>query len=233
MYKRVLVKISGEALSCESGKGIDFDMLDRVAEEIKDVVKEGIGISIVIGGGNFWRGKEGDLLRKTTSDYMGMLATAINAMALQDMLERKNIATRIQTSLHIEKISEEYNINKTNEMIDKSYVPIFACGSGSPFFTTDTAAVLKAIETDADIVLLAKNVDAIYDKDPSKYSDAKKYKNITFKEILEKNIKAIDKTAASLCMDNNVNVVLFGIKEKGNILKAVLGEKIGTKITNN
>lgn len=182
--------------------------------------------------GNFWRGREGVGIEKTTSDYMGMLATTMNGLALQDTLENIGIATRIQTAITMGKIGEGYNTKKSNELISKNVVTIFTCGTGNPFFSTDTAAIMRAIEIKADIILLAKNVDGLYTKDPKKYADAAMISKITFKEVLEKDLKAVDTAGITLCREWNKDVLLFGLKEKGAMYRAAMGEKIGTLITN-
>ena len=182
--------------------------------------------------GNFWRGREGVGIEKTTSDYMGMLATTMNGLALQDTLENIGIATRIQTAITMGKIGEGYNTKKSNELISKNVVTIFTCGTGNPFFSTDTAAIMRAIEIKADIILLAKNVDGLYTKDPKKYTDAVMISKITFKEVLEKDLKAVDTAGITLCREWNKDVLLFGLKEKGAMYRAAMGEKIGTLITN-
>lgn len=182
--------------------------------------------------GNFWRGREGVGIEKTTSDYMGMLATTMNGLALQDTLENIGIATRIQTAITMGKIGEGYNTKKSNELISKNVVTIFTCGTGNPFFSTDTAAIMRAIEIKADIILLAKNVDGLYTKDPKKYVDAAMISKITFKEVLEKDLKAVDTAGITLCREWNKDVLLFGLKEKGAMYRAAMGEKIGTLITN-
>lgn len=230
-YKRVLLKLSGGALAGNEGKGIDFDILNRMCEEIKEINESGIQISIVIGGGNFWRGREGGEITRATSDYMGMLATAINALAMQDVLEKLGVGARIQTSMDIEKIAEPYNQRTTIESLEQGIVVIYACGTGSPFFTTDTAAALKAIETQSELVLLAKNVDALYTGDPNKDVDAQKIDRIPYLDIINKDLRALDATAAALCMENHIPIMMFGIKTPRNLVKAAQGEHIGTLIT--
>ncbi len=230
-YKRVLLKLSGGALSGQEGKGIDFDILKRMCTEIKEINESGIQISIVIGGGNFWRGREGEEITRATSDYMGMLATAINALAMQDVFEKLGVRARIQTSMDIEKIAEPYNQKTTIESLEQGMVVIYACGTGSPFFTTDTAAALKAIETESELVLLAKNIDALYTADPNKDVDAQRIDKIHYLDIINKDLKAIDATAAALCMENKIPIMMFGITTPRNLVKAANGEHIGTLIT--
>ena len=232
-FKRVLLKLSGGALAGDEGKGINFDILKRMCEEIKEIVESGIQISIVIGGGNFWRGREGEEITRATSDYMGMLATAINALAMQDVLEKIGVKARIQTSMDIEKIAEPYNQKTTIESLEQGMVVIYACGTGSPFFTTDTAAALKAIETESELVILAKNIDAVYTADPNKDVDAQRIEKISYLDIINKDLKAIDATAAALCMENHIPIMMFGIKTPKNLVKAANGEHIGTLITDN
>lgn len=230
-YKRVLLKLSGGALSAPEGKGIDFEVLNRICEEIKEISESGIQLSIVIGGGNFWRGREGEEIERATSDYMGMLATTINALALQDVLEKKGINARIQTSMNIEKIAEPYNQRITRDKLEKGEIVIFACGTGSPFFTTDTAAAIKAIETQSEIVLLAKNIDALYTSDPRVDLEAKRIEKVGYLDIINKDLKALDATAASLCMENNIPIMMFGITTPRNLVRAASGEHIGTLIS--
>ena len=230
--RRVMLKLSGEALAGEKHFGFSDDVIFRVADQVKRAVDRGIEVAIVIGGGNFWRGREGVGIEKTTSDYMGMLATTMNGLALQDTLENMGIATRIQTAITMGKIGEGYNTKKSNELISKNVVTIFTCGTGNPFFSTDTAAIMRAIEIKADIILLAKNVDGLYTKDPKKYKDAAMISKITFKEVLEKDLKAVDTAGITLCREWNKDVLLFGLKEKGAMYRAAMGEKIGTLITN-
>ena len=219
------------ALSGDEGKGINFDILNRMCEEIKEINESGIQISIVIGGGNFWRGREGEEITRATSDYMGMLATAINALAMQDVLEKLGVKARIQTSMDIEKIADPYNQKTTIESLEQGMVVIYACGTGSPFFTTDTAAALKAIETESELVILAKNIDALYTADPNKDVDAQRIEKISYLDIINKDLKAIDATAAALCMENHIPIMMFGIKTPRNLVKAANGEHIGTLIT--
>ncbi|MFA5637338.1 MAG: UMP kinase [Anaerovoracaceae bacterium] len=230
-YKRVLIKISGEALAGEDRVGINEEVLNKVALEIREVQKLGVEIGIVVGGGNFWRGKTSKSMDRATADYMGMLATVINSLALKDALESKGLKTRVHTAIEMRAVAEPYIRLRAMKQLSNKEVVIFGAGTGSPFFSTDTTAALRAAEIEADVILLAKNVDAVYEEDPEKNPNAKKYDRITFQEILENHLEVIDSTAASLCMDNNIPVHIFGISEEGNIVKAVLGETIGTLIT--
>ena len=232
MYKRILVKLSGEAIGQEDGRGIDSDKLERVANQIVDLNKAGVEVAIVIGAGNFWRGKYGgDYIKRTTSDYMGMLATTLNALALQEMLESKDVQTRVQTAIEMKQVAEPYIRRKAVRHLEKGRVVIFACGTGSPYFTTDSAAALRAVEMDSDVILLAKNVDGVYDKDPNKFADAKKYDTLTYMEVIEQGLQVMDTTATTLCMDNNIPILVFGLEGDGNIKRAMLGEKIGTIVS--
>ena len=230
-YKRVLIKISGEALAGEDRVGINEEVLNKVALEIREVQKLGVEIGIVVGGGNFWRGRTSKSMDRATADYMGMLATVINSLALKDALESKGLKTRVHTAIEMRAVAEPYIRLRAMKQLSNKEVVIFGAGTGSPFFSTDTTAALRAAEIEADVILLAKNVDAVYEEDPEKNPNAKKYDRITFQEILENHLEVIDSTAASLCMDNNIPVHIFGISEEGNIVKAVLGETIGTLIT--
>ena len=231
-YKRVLLKLSGEALAGEKGFGIDFDVVQRVGKEIKKIIDLGIEVGIVIGGGNIWRGRDGKGMDRTTADHMGMLATCINALALQDSLERLNVETRVQTAIEMREIAEPFIRRRALRHLEKGRVVIFGAGSGNPYFTTDTVAALRAAELEANVMLLAKNVDGVYDKDPNKYSDAKKIDKLTYLDILEMELEVIDSTAASLCKDNNIPIIIFGLSDKDSILKAISGEKIGTIVCN-
>ena len=230
IYKRVLIKVSGEALAGEKHFGLDSDMLSKVAKEIKIVSDMGVEIAVVAGGGNFWRGAQNGHMDRTRADHMGMLATVMNCLALADALETENLTVRVQTAIEMREIAEQYIRNRATRHLEKGRITIFGCGTGNPFFTTDTAAALRAVEIDADVILLAKNIDAVYDKDPNKYEDAKKYDQLTHSEVLTKDLKVIDSTAASMCKDNNVKIHVFGIKDPHNIVRAICGEKIGTII---
>jgi uridylate kinase len=230
-YKRIILKISGEALAGAGRFGLDDEMLGMVAEEIGELTSLGVQTSVVVGGGNFWRGRTSEHMDRATADYMGMLATIINALALQSALENAGIKTRVQTAIEMREIAEPYIRRKAIAQMDRGDVVIFAAGTGNPFFSTDTTAALRAAEVEADVILLAKRIDAVYSDDPEKNPNAVRYTKITHQEILEKELKVMDSTAASLCRDNKIPVHVFAISEKGNILKAVTGEEIGTLIT--
>ncbi|MBR6504757.1 MAG: UMP kinase [Clostridia bacterium] len=227
-YKRVLLKLSGEALAGDKKTGIDAETIGKICDEIKNIVELGVEVTIVVGGGNFWRGRYGHQMERTTSDYMGMLATAINALGLQDALEARGVHTRVQTAIEMREIAEPYIKRKAQKHLQKGRVVIFACGTGSPFFSTDTGAALRAAEMDAEVIMLAKTIDGVYSADPKLYKDAIKYDEITYLDILNKDLKVMDSTATSLCRDNNIPLVVFGIDEPENIVKIIKGEKIGT-----
>lgn len=229
-YKRVMLKLSGEALAGADGFGIDFSVATRIAKEIKELVDMGIEVGAVVGGGNIWRGREGEGMDRTTADHMGMLATCINALALQDSLENIGVTTRVQTAIEMKAVAEPFIRRRAMRHLEKGRVVIFGAGSGNPYFSTDTAAALRAAEIEAEVILLAKKVDGVYDKDPNKYSDAKKFDTLSHIEVLEKGLQVMDSTATSLCMDNNIPILVFGLDEGGNIKKAIMGEKIGTLV---
>ncbi|MDV3425660.1 MAG: UMP kinase [Bacillota bacterium] len=230
-YKRILLKISGEALSGKKGSGFDFDFTNRISNEIKEIVEMGVQVGLVVGGGNIWRGRTGEGMDRTTADYMGMLATCINALALQDSLENIGVLTRVQTAIEMREVAEPFIRRRAMRHLEKGRVVIFAAGTGNPYFSTDTTAALRAAEIEADVILLAKNVDAVYDKDPNKYKDAKKYDKLSYMEVLDQGLQVMDSTATSLCMDNNIPIHVFGLEQEGNIKRAVLGEKIGTLVS--
>ncbi len=229
-YKRILLKLSGEALAGERKIGVNAETLGKICDEIKKVVELGVEISVVVGGGNFWRGRYGHEMERTTSDYMGMLATAMNGLALQDALETRGIYTRLQTAIEMREIAEPYIKRKAIKHLEKGRVVIFACGTGNPYFTTDTAAALRAAETEAQVILFAKTIDGVYSADPKINSQAIKYDEITYLDILNKDLKVIDSTAISLCRDNKIPLIVFGIEDPKNIVKIVKGEKLGTII---
>jgi len=229
-YKRVLLKISGEALAGEKKFGLDEDTISTVARQIKEVHDLGVQIAIVVGGGNFWRGRTSKSMDRATADYMGMLATVINAMALQDACEAIDVPTRVQTAIEMREVAEPYIRRKAVHHLDKGKVVIFGAGTGNPFFSTDTTAALRAAEIDADVILLAKKIDAVYSDDPEVNPNAERYESLTHWDLLEKDLKVMDSTAASLCRDNKIDIQVFGIAEEGNVMKAVCGEKIGTII---
>ncbi len=227
-YKRVLLKLSGEALAGENKTGISPEVVDDITEQVKELKDLGVEVAIVVGGGNFWRGKYGHNMEKTTSDYMGMLATTINALALQDALEAKGMFTRVQTAIEMREIAEPYIKRKATKHLEKGRIVIFAAGTGNPFFTTDTCAALRAAEIDAEVILVAKTIDGVYSADPKLDPNAIKYDEITYLDILNKDLKVMDSTATSLCKDNGIPLIVFAMSEKGNMLKAVKGERVGT-----
>ena len=229
-YKRVLLKISGEALAGEASRGLDFDMIGRVCDVIQQCCAIGVQIGVVVGGGNFWRGLKdgGDKMVRVRADHMGMLATAINALAVADVLEQKGVEVRVQTAIEMRSVAEPYIRSKAIRHLEKGRVVIFGCGTGNPFFSTDTAAVLRAAEIDADVILLAKNIDGVYSADPKKNPDAVKYDTITYGDVLAQRLQVMVSTATSLSMDNKIPVLLFALKDPYNIIRALRGEKIGT-----
>lgn len=230
VYKRVIIKLSGEALAGEKGNGIDEKVLSEITEQIKAVKELGVEIGIVVGGGNFWRGRQGTEMDRSQADHMGMLATVINALAIQDALERKNAPTRVQTALTITRVAEPYILRKAMSHLGKGRIVIFACGTGNPYFTTDTAAALRTAEIGAEVLLLAKNVDGIYDSDPKLNKDAKKLDSVSYKDYIAQGLKAMDTTAITICMENKIPVLAFGLFEENALLRAVTGEQIGTLI---
>ncbi|WP_166237913.1 UMP kinase [Paenibacillus turpanensis] len=233
VYKRVVLKLSGEALSGQAGYGIDAGMITTVAEQVQDVVELGVEVAVVVGGGNIWRGISGSAkgIDRATADYMGMLATVMNALALQDGLEKIGVPTRVQTSINMQQVAEPYIRRRAIRHLEKGRVVIFAGGTGNPYFSTDTTAALRAAEIEAEVILMAKNkVDGVYSADPFKDANAEKYERLTFLEVLNKGLGVMDSTASSLCMDNNIPLIVFSITEQGNIKRAVLGEKIGTVV---
>lgn len=232
-YKRILLKLSGEALAGKQGTGIDPEVLSALSDEIKALVEMGVEVGIVIGGGNIHRGVAGATkgMDRTTSDHMGMLATIINSIALQDSLERIGVYTRVLTAIEMKKIAEPYIRRRAVRHLEKKRVVIFAGGTGNPYFTTDTAAALRASEIDADVILKATKVDGIYDKDPMEHSDAVRFDNLSYIDVLNKGIKVMDSTAITFCMDNEIDIKVFNVFEKGNIQRVVIGEDIGTTVT--
>lgn len=227
-YKRVLLKLSGEALAGERKNGVDAQILGNICDKVKEVTDMGVQVSIVVGGGNFWRGRYGHEMERTTSDYMGMLATTINGLALQDALETRGIHTRLQTAIEMRQIAEPYIKRKAIKHLDKGRVVIFACGTGNPYFSTDTGAALRAAETESEVILLAKTIDGVYSADPKEDKNAVKYDEISYLDILNKDLKVMDSTATSLCRDNKIPLVVFGIDDPDNIVKIIKGERIGT-----
>jgi uridylate kinase len=229
-YKRVLLKISGEALAAGKKTGLDDDMLAKVARDVKALVDMGVEVAVVVGGGNFWRGRTSPNMDRATADYMGMLATCINALALQDAFEQIGMDTRVQTAIEMREVAEPYIRRRALKQLSEKKVVIFAAGIGSPFFSTDTCAALRAAEMNCDVILLAKKVDAVYDSDPETNPTAKRFKELTHTEVLERDLKVMDSTAASLCRDNKITIHVFGIAEENSIMRACMGEDIGTVI---
>ena len=229
-YKRILLKISGEALAGEASRGLDFGVIGEVCEVIKECTQMGVQVGIVVGGGNFWRGvKDGaGRMERTRADHMGMMATTLNCLALADVLEQMSVEVRVQTAIEMRAIAEPYIRSRAIRHLEKGRVVIFGCGTGNPFFSTDTAAVLRAAEIDADIILLAKNIDGVYSADPNKDPNAVKYDFISYDDVLAQHLQVMDFTATSLSMDNKIPVLLFALKDPKNILRAVMGEQIGT-----
>ena len=229
-YKRILLKISGEALAGEGRFGISEEMTGRVARQVKEVHDLGVEVAIVVGGGNFWRGRSSNDIDRATADYMGMLATVMNALALQSALLAVGVKAKVQTAIEMREIAEPYARRKAISQLEHKDVVIFGAGTGNPFFSTDTTAALRAAEIDAEVILLAKKVDAVYSDDPEQNPNAIRYEELTHREVLEKDLKVMDSTAASLCRDNSICIHVFAIAEDGNVIKAVCGEKIGTVI---
>lgn len=231
-YKRILLKISGEALAGSKGTGLDFETLESIAKVVKECNDAGVQIAIVVGGGNFWRGRSGGNMDRTRADHMGMLATVINSLAMQSALEAVGVPTRVQTAIEMRQIAEPYIRGKADRHMEKGRVVIFGCGTGNPFFSTDTAAALRAAEIEADAIFLAKKVDAVYDSDPAVNPNAKRFDNLTYIEVLNRGLGVMDSTATSLCMDNNIPILVFGIDDPQNIIRVLNGEKIGTIVSN-
>ena len=229
MYKRVLLKISGEALSGGTGFGINNDVVSEISLGIKKLNDVGVEVAVVVGGGNFWRGRTSQGMDRTTADYIGMLATVMNAMALQDSLENIGVPTRVQTGIEMNKVAEPYIRRRAVRHLEKGRVVVFGAGTGNPYFSTDTAAALRAAEMEADVILLAKNVDAVYDKDPKEHPDAKKFTKLSYMEVINREIKVMDSTATSLCMDNKITIKVFELNTE-NIIKVVYGEDVGTTV---
>lgn len=227
-YRRVLLKLSGESLAGQEKHGIDFETVMKICKPIKECADMGVQIAIVVGGGNFWRGRSSGKMDRTRADHMGMLATTINALGVADALEQLGLVVRVQTAIEMRQIAEPYIRNRAVRHLEKGRIVVFGCGTGNPFFSTDTAAALRAAEIDADIILKATMVDGVYDSDPKKNPDAKKYDNLTFLNVLEQNLQVMDSTAASLCRDNRIPICVFSISDPENIEKVICGEKIGT-----
>ncbi len=227
-YRRIILKLSGEALAGKNGFGIDYDTVVTICKSIQKCVEMGTQVGIVVGGGNFWRGRTSGNMDHTRADHMGMMATVINSLALADALEGLGVTVRVQTAIAMQAIAEPYTRGRAVRHMEKGRVVIFGCGTGSPFFSTDTAAALRAAETDADIILKATMVDGVYDKDPHRFSDAKRYDVVSFSEVLGQQLSVMDMTAASMCRDNKVPILVFDLSDPENICRAVCGEHIGT-----
>lgn len=231
-YNRIVLKISGESLAGEQQFGIDQDVVNNIAIQVREVAQHGVQVAIVVGGGNIWRGVAGSAkgMDRATADYMGMLATVINSLALQDALEKHGVDTRVLSAIELRQIAEPYIRRRALRHLEKGRVVIFAAGTGSPYFSTDTTAALRAAEIEAEVILMAKRVDGVYDSDPKKNPDAKKYQDLSYIEVLNQGLGVMDSTATSLCMDNGIPLIVFNINESGNILRVVLGEDIGTYV---
>ena len=230
-YKRILLKISGEALAGDKGTGFDFDIVEKVCESIKKCVELGVQVGVVVGGGNFWRGRSSGQMDRTRADHMGMLATVINSLALCDTLEQLGVKSKVLSALHMPVIAETFVKDKAVEYLNNGTVVIFGCGTGCPYFSTDSASSLRAIEIGADVMMKATKVDGVYNKDPKNNPDAKRYDVLTFREILDKELGVMDSTSAAMCRDNNMQVLVFSMRDPDNIVRAVQGENIGTVIT--
>ncbi len=229
-YKRVLLKLSGEALAGEKKIGLDYDIINSICRSIKKCADAGVEMGIVVGGGNFWRGRSSGAMDRTRADHIGMLATTMNCLALADILESIGLDVRVQTAISMREVAEPYIRNKAVRHLQKGRVVIFGCGTGNPYFSTDTASTLRAAEIDADIVLKATMVDGVYDKDPNKYPDAVKYEELSFNDILVNDIAVMDSTAASMCKDNHIPIMVFSLSDPDNIYRACMGEKTGTLV---
>lgn len=230
IYKRILLKLSGEVLAGPDGKGIDFNTVTSICKAVKECSELGVEIGLVVGGGNFWRGRSSGEMDRTRADHMGMLATTMNSLALADALEQMGVDVRVQTAIPMPQVAEPYIRNRAVRHLEKGRVVIFGCGTGNPFFSTDTAAALRAAEINAEIIFKATNVDGVYDKDPNKFSDAVKYDTLTHTEILQKGLAVMDATAASLCRDNGISILVFNLSDPENIVRAVKGENVGTVV---
>ena len=229
-YKRVIIKISGEALAGDKGMGFDQSVIARVVDQIVAVHDLGVEVGIVVGGGNFWRGRQGTNMDRTTADHMGMLATVMNSLAMMDAIEQRGVPVRVQTALDMVSLAEPFILRKALRHFEQGRIVIFACGTGNPYCSTDTAAALRACEIGADILLMAKNVDGIYDSDPKTNPFAQKYESLRYADIINQGLKVIDFTAATMCMENDVPTLAFGLNEPNSIVRAVCGEKLGTII---
>ncbi len=231
-YKRILLKLSGEVLAGDKGHGIDFNRTLELANEIKEVADLGVEVGIVVGGGNFWRGKSNEFMDRATSDYIGMMGTVMNALALGDAFKQLEVPVRVQTGVEMRQIAEFYIKDRAIRHLEKGRVVVFGCGTGSPFFSTDTAAALRAAEINADVVIKATKVDGVYDKDPNKHKDAKMFHEITYIDVLNKQLNVMDSTATSLCMDENIPIHVFNVNKKGVLKRIILGEDVGTMVKN-
>lgn len=231
-YKRVLIKLSGEALAGKDGHGINENVISGVVDQIEAIRNMGVEVALVIGGGNFWRGRQGTNMERVTADQMGMLATIMNGLALQDAIEKKNVPTRLQTALSIPSVAEPFILRKALRHFEMGRIVLLACGTGNPYFSTDTGAALRAAEIGADVLLMAKNVDAVYDSDPRKNPNAKRFDKISYLDVINLRLSHMDTTAITTCMENNIPIITFDLAGKGNIVRAAMGEKIGTYIGN-
>lgn len=229
-YKRILLKVSGEALAGDKKTGLNYDVINDICASIKKVVDAGVEVAVVVGGGNFWRGRSSGAMDRTRADHIGMLATAMNALALADVLESLGCVTRVQTAIIMQQVAEPYIRNRAVRHLEKGRVVIFGCGTGNPFFSTDTAASLRAVEINADVFLKATLVDGVYDKDPHKYDDAKKYSTLTFSQVIGDDLGVMDSTAAAMCRDNKMKMLVFDLSRPDNIYDAVMGEDVGTLV---
>ena len=227
-YKRVLIKVSGEAMAGEQKHGINEEMTAQTAKMLKEVADAGVQVAVVVGGGNFWRGRSSEKMNRASADYIGMMATIMNALALQEALESEGVSTVVQTSIQMPQLAEVYNRRRALFHLAKGRIVIFGGGTGSPFFSTDTTASLRAAEVEAEVILMAKNIDAVYSDDPNKNPDAVRYSHLTHAEVLEKDLKVMDATAAAMCRDNSIAIHVFGLAEENGIMRAICGEEIGT-----
>lgn len=232
-YKRVLIKVSGEAMAGDQHFGINWEMVKTTALQLKEVADAGVQIAVVVGGGNFWRGRSSEEMNRSTADYIGMMGTVMNALALQEGLEAAGVASVVQTAIEMRQVAEGYNRRNAVAHLDAGKVVIFGAGTGSPFFSTDTTAALRAAEIEAEVILMAKNIDAVYSADPKLDPNAVKYSELTHAEVLEKDLKVMDAAAASLCRENNINILVFNLSDPQNIVRAVCGENVGTLVSNN
>ena len=231
MFKRVLLKISGEALAGSEGVGINPDMVENVVSQLVELHEKGMDIAVVVGGGNFWRGRQGINMDRVTADHMGMLATIMNALALQNAIEKKNVPTRVQTALSIPSVAEPYILRKALRHFECRRIVIFACGTGNPYFSTDSGAALRAAEIKADVLLMAKNIDGVYDSDPKKNPKAVKYDALSYMGVINKGLNVMDITSVTMCMENKIPIIAFGLNSEKGLIKAAMGEKIGTIIS--